>query len=411
MRRAIVCTGLIRNPEKFNAFLDAIASLDASARADLTVLFSTWVNELDAYPEIRQRFRALSCIIIEQGAPDLTLSGHALHQLTSLGSAIDLLDDETFVLKFRPDIGQVRDVGIFFRSQPVPVSEASPFASLVRYRFQYRGAFGAHPLYINDVTYCGMASDIRQLVNLPFSFLVKFAGLAAEQLYWGAPFTSKLAVLEAYFRVNVGLIFNNIENSESLRRMLVQSPVYARALAVHVMMMRDCFVYFDAEENEDAFLRSLANHTLEEILWHPNLGESIRYHPAAHTNYFHSPGIWQVVAKGRFKMSPFGDLFLSAMAAYDRADGLAVMNAQRMMLLGEAADLGDRLQAALPTGPLRQIRRSEDGYRIQSRQPEWSLVRGNSDHIDRMENENHTLRRHIDQLNRRIQDLTNDQHA
>ena len=74
MRRAIVCTGLIRNPEKFNAFLDAIASLDASARADLTVLFSTWVNELDAYPEIRQRLRALSCIIIEQGAPDLTLS-------------------------------------------------------------------------------------------------------------------------------------------------------------------------------------------------------------------------------------------------------------------------------------------------------------------------------------------------
>ncbi len=57
MRRAIVCTGLIRNPEKFNAFLDRIASLDPSARADLTVFFSTWVDELNAYPEIRKRLR------------------------------------------------------------------------------------------------------------------------------------------------------------------------------------------------------------------------------------------------------------------------------------------------------------------------------------------------------------------
>ena len=79
MRRAIVCTGLIRNPEKFNAFLDRIASLGASARADLTVFFSTWVDELNAYPEIRKRLKALNCVIIEQEAPDLALTGHALH--------------------------------------------------------------------------------------------------------------------------------------------------------------------------------------------------------------------------------------------------------------------------------------------------------------------------------------------
>ncbi len=269
----------------------------------------------------------------------------------------------------------------------------------------------AQPLYINDVTYSGMASDIRRLESLPFAFLVKFTGLAAEQLYWGTPFIPKLAALEAYFRINIGLIFNNLENSELLRRILIQSTVYARALAVHTIVMRDYFIHFDSEQNAEAFLCSLAGHTLEDILWRNNLGASIRYHPAAHTNYFHSHGIWQFLSEGRFKMSKFGEIYLGAMAEYDRAGGLAFMNGQRTMLLADAADLGDRLQAALPTGPLRHIRRSEDGYRIQSRQHDWSLVRGNSDHIDRMENENNTLRRHIDQLNLRIQELSTEQHA
>lgn len=411
MRRAIVCTGLVRSPVKFNAFLDVIASLDASTRDDLTVMFSTWVNELNAYPEIRARLKALNCIVIEQGEPDLTLAGHALHQLVSISVAAELLDDSTFVLKFRPDIGHVRDVALFLRSQPEPVSEAAPLSSLVRHRFQHRGAFGAQPLYINDVTYCSMATDLRKLTRLPFSFLTNYVRVAPEQLYWGAPFISELPVLDAYFRVNFGLIFNNIEQSRILRAILIESPLYARALAVYTLIMRDYFVYFDADTNEAELQLFLANHTLEDILWHNDPGPDIRHHPTAHTNYFHSNCIWPYLAEGRFKMSKFGALYLTAMAEYHRADGLAFMQGQRMMLHAEAAEMGDRLEKALPAGPLRQIRPSEGGYVIQSRQYEWSLARGDRDHLGKLEQTNNALRRQIDQLVRRIRDVPTDKSA
>ncbi len=408
MHRAIVCTGLVRNPEKFNAFLDVIASLDASSRGNLTLVFSTWVNELNAYPEIRARLKALNCIVIEQGQPDLTLPGHVLHQLASIGAAAELLDDSTFVLKFRPDIGHVHDVELFFRSLPEPVSETSPLTSLVTHRFQHRGAFGAQPLYVNDVTYCAIAADLRKLTKLPFSFLVNYVRVAPEQLYWGAPFISDLPVLDAFFRVNFGLIFNNIDQSTALWSVLIESPLYARALAVHTMIMRDYFVYFDQDAKEDDVRLFLANCTLEDILWHTNSGPCTRHHPTAHTNYFHSNCIWRFLAEGRFKMSKFGALYLGALAEYHRPDALAFMQGQRTMLHTEAAELGDRLQKALPTGPLRQIRRSEDGYLIQSRQYEWSLARGDTNHLRNLEQTNNALRRQIDQLVRRIRDLTAD---
>jgi len=393
MRRAILFTGLVRNPDRFNAFLDTIDALEPQQRSGVDVLFSTWTGELNAYPEIAARLEAMKAVVLEQPPPKLILAGHVLHQIACLDLACSLLHDDTYVLKIRSDIGHPPDIHVFLASQPEAQPDGQPLPTALRYRVRHRGVFGAHPLYINDVTFAAMAGDLRHLAKLPYTFGLRYVRMAPEQLYWGAPFIVENPVLDAFFRANFGLIFHDRAQFSALRAALTDSPLYARALAVSAILMRDGFRYLGNDPERDKLRPLLRQYTLEAILWDPLNLPGISSHPTAFTNWFASQGAWDALLAGEYQSSPLGDRFRAALMEYDRPNALACMRDQRSELLSEAANLGARIEATVRQGPLKQIRVAGNKRVIHERPAEWTMAQGDTEYVRKLEREISEYRR------------------
>jgi hypothetical protein len=383
MRRALVICGLIRDPVRFAAYLDGVLRL---ARPDLRVIFSSWIGELDRYPDIAARLAALGAEIFEQSQPDLKLPGHILHQVMTLDLGLSLLDDDVFVLKVRPDICGVADVQEFMALQPEPAGTgrlASPFG----HRVNVVGMFGAHPLYINDIIFAGMAGDLRRLCLLPFAFGLKYPRLAPEQWLWATALAGGNPVLDAYLSVNPGPIFDNDRANAAVRAVLAESPLFARVLAVNAILVRDSLAFFHPDPQRGAVVAECAGYMLDALLWDRLPVAGLEHHPTACINTLLSAGVIDAVHDGLYRPSRLGDRVQQALARYGEPGGAVAMQHDRAQLAIEAAALAAALavtgiDARGPT-PWRQ---AETGARASAE----------------LEAEVNHLRRTIDQLQARI---------
>jgi hypothetical protein len=383
MRRALVICGLIREPGRFAAYLDGILRL---GRPDLRVIFSSWIGELERHPDIAARLAALDAEIAEQSQPDLKLPGHILHQVMTLDLGLSLLDDDVFVLKTRPDICGLGDVQEFLALQPEPAGTgrlACPFG----HRLHVVGMFGAHPLYINDIIFAGMAGDLRRLCLLPFAFGLKYPRLSPEQWLWATALAGGNPVLNAYLSVNPGPIFDNAQANATVRGVLADSPLFARAIAVNAILVRDSLAYFHPDPQRGAVVADCAGYTLEALLWDRLPVAGLEHHPTAATNTFVSAGVIDAVHDGLFQPSRFGDRVQQALARYGEPGGAMAMQRDRGELAAEAAALA---QALANVG-------------IDGRGPSpWRQAETGAGYAAELEAEVNHLRRTIDQLQTRI---------
>ena len=144
-QRAIVLVGLIRDPDNFVRFLDALL-----ARRDQHIhcIFSTWHGELPQYPEIERKLNALDATIFVQYQPDLVMPGHMLHQLAALDLGVAFLPDDVLVLKTRPDFCDPRDIDRLLELPLAPPTVTSHLPTPFRHRVHCKGGFAAHPFCI-----------------------------------------------------------------------------------------------------------------------------------------------------------------------------------------------------------------------------------------------------------------------
>ncbi len=383
MRRAVVICGLIRAPAHFADYLEGILRL---ARPDLRVIYSSWTGELARYPEIAALLARLRADVVEQAAPDLTLPGHILHQAAALERGLSVLDDDVFVLKTRPDICGVQDVHEFLDLTP----EAAPLGRLAApfgHRVHVVGMFGAHPAYINDIVFAGMAGDLRRLCFVPFLFGLKYPRLAPEQWLWATVFAPGNPVLDAYLSVNPGLIFDDAPRNAALRAVLVDSPLFACAVAVMAILVRDCLGYFHPDPQRGAVKASCGGYSLEALLWQRLAVAGLDHHPTALNNTFVSVGVMDAVHDGVYAASPLGTRVGAAVARYGGANGRAAMMRDREMLAAEAMDVGVAL-SALGVGPA-------------GGKAPWTMVETGG-YATGLEAEVNHLRRVVDQLQARI---------
>src|SRR5262249_32749964 len=154
-----------------------------------------------------ERLAGLGARLVTQGQPNLVLPGHILHQLASLDAGLAQLDDDTMVLKTRPDSCDPDDIRRLIELEPVAMATNRHIAMPFGHAVHILSVFGAHPFYINDMTFAGRAADLRALLRLPFLFQTRYVRMGPEQLYWGGAAAGELPVFDAYFRVNLGLIF------------------------------------------------------------------------------------------------------------------------------------------------------------------------------------------------------------
>lgn len=308
--RIVVFTGLIRNEAKFLDFLNAYEKDEPEGRPML--YFSTWSGELEKYPEVKNTLKRLGAVILEQPQPNLLLPGHTLHQLVALDFPLSIIDPNSYVYKCRPDFADFATFKTFREKVPELVSDRRFRSIAPRYKFQILGFIPAHPFYINDIIYCGVARDLFQITNLPFAAMTRYHRMAPEQLIWGGALLNRVRVLDRYFRSNVGLIFDDEQKSMAHIDILSKSACYAYALASYFIIINAHFsnlVQIPSDESE-----AVIGCTLEDFLWRPINDPLVHSHPTAFTNTVKSVGFISKILSGKFKSSSFGELFLEALS-------------------------------------------------------------------------------------------------
>jgi hypothetical protein len=398
LRRAVLLNGLIRTPDRFCDFLDGISALGAP---DLRVILSTWTGELDAYPGVRARLERLGAMVAEQAPPDLRLPGHILHQAISLDLGLSLLDDVDFVFKARPDICNIWDVREFLDVSPEALPKgrlASPFS----HRVLTVGQFAAHPLYINDIIFAGVAGDLRRLALLPLIAGVKYPRLAPEQWLWSTALLGTNPVLDAFLSVNPGLVFDDPGRNTRLRQVLAAAPLFARVVAVNAILVRDCLGFLHPEPHRDAIMAQASRHTLDALLWDRLDIPGLDPHALAGVNTFLTAGLMDVVHDGLHRSSDLGERVRAAMQRYGGPGGADWMAQDRAMLQREAASLAQSLEAQCGIGDAQAMEDRPGQRRVHRGASPWQQTAGMSDERARLEQEVNQLRRLVETLSQRI---------
>lgn len=390
-RRALLICGLVRSADHFAAYLDGV---DRLAVADLRIILSTWTGELDRYPEIRARLVRMGAILVEQDQPDLKLPGHMLHQALTLELGLSLLDDDVFVLKTRPDICGVMDVVHFMRLAPDRLV-ASRLATPFTHRVHVVGMFGAHPAYINDIIFAGMAGDLRRLSYLPMVYGAKYPRLSPEQWLWSTVLAPGNAVLDAYLAVNPGLIFNDPARHAAACDVLAAAPLFAHAIAASAVLTHDTLAYLHPDPTRAATAEACGAQTLEALLWDDLRIPGIDHHPLAAANTFVSAGVMDAIHAGRIRASVLGDGV--ALAIAEAGSGVA----DRRALAREAGELADALQKKAQIGGAQTAHDGQNSRLVMRGPPAWQVA-ASGDVAVELDQEITRMRRTIDQLTARL---------
>ena len=400
MSRAIVFTGLVRDEGRFAAILDAIE--EARKVYDLPIVYSTWFGELSRYPDLQLRLVKMGVHVVEQDQPTLVLPGHILHQIACIDLGLSVLDDDCFVLKLRPDISNVGDVFDFLAVAPEPGPQERLMPSPFSNKFHVRGVFGAHPFYINDITIAGQAADLRRLCRVPFLSLIRYWRLAPEQILWASHFIQDIPVLDAYFRSNIGLVFDNQEAFNKLRQILTEDPLFAEAIACSAMVFQENFVFLGPDPLRMTAGEVAGQLTLESLFWDAVAIPHLAPHPTCFTNSFRTAGLMTAVAEGHYKSSPLGERVARAMAAYALPGAIEAQRRRAEELHADALRLGERLEQETGVMGMKALRDAPSHRWVRGAKPHWSIDGGNRDRADELAAEVNVLRRTIDGLNDRL---------
>ena len=398
-QRAILFTGLVRDPVRFNALLDTI--VDCRRHFELPIIVSTWRDELAKYPEILARLKGLGVHIVEQNPPNLVLSGHILHQIACIDLGLDVLDDKCFVLKLRPDISNSADITDFLATAPIAAPRTRAMPSPFQEKLHIRAFFAAHPFYINDITIAGSAGDMRLLCRLPFLTPLRYSRLGPEQLLWAPPFIQDIPVLDAYLRANVGLIFNNPDQFALLRNVLLGEPIFARAIACSMIAMQENFAFLGADPLQPTSEAVARGMTLEDMLWAPSDLPHFASHPTCYTNGIRTIGLVDAIITGAYAPSPFGEAVAAAISRYSRPGAITEQKAAKASLHAEAARLAARVEQEVGIIGMKAVHDAPAHRQTQGAQGNWSIVNP-GDRTAALDVEINMLRRTIDGLNQRL---------
>lgn len=395
-KRAILYTGLVRDEPKFLRFISEYQALPVRERVPF--YYSTWIGELDRYPAVKQALKQIGAIVIEQPEVELILPGHALHQMSSLDLGLSVIGPGVFVYKSRPDFASLNTYRSFLQIQPRPPGDSRICYPGQRARFYVHGYFASQPFYVFDIVFAGDSQDLKYLSSWPASAIFRYLRTAPEQMIWGGALISAHPVFDAYFRSNVGLVFNNPELSRRSHSALLASPLYYKALAWSFLLMSSAF---DRFEPGPEFAGDVAGATLEQLLWDPL--PSVRatgHHAPARVNAWYVTDVLPLVE---------GDLLAPSelLAAVSQCmeeiaeDPRAWLDSYEMGML-DSRLMGQRAAVAGVQG-FKAPQPYPGGFRVNGAQADWRPLGERNSHVAALEAEVNQLRRMIDRSNRHLQ--------
>jgi len=284
-RNWVVIAGLVRDEAIFARQLEVLVDWRKKQLIE-GVVYSTWINELSKYPNIASFLVKQDIAIVEIAEPTLQLEGHILHQMTSLHYGLQLIPDQTYVFRTRPDMRLTQEMQDFLRNEPsLALGGPHDWPEIFEERLVVLACSLLTPFYINDMIFYGGKKDVNKLVSFDVACEVIYANMAAEQFYFAPSFYRSLPIFRSFFQLSAPYSY---DNRDWARRFIVQhmaSDFFLQIWLTYLMCLDRYFrISFDERtrdraETEHASLRDLS---LGNLLFRNKTVPCLSFHPATH---------------------------------------------------------------------------------------------------------------------------------
>lgn len=387
--KKLLITGLIRDEKGLEEFLDKVSSYLIQYKVE--VVISTWKGELERSTHLEQLINKFQIKLILQDQPNLLVGDHIVHQILTLDAALLALNDEDYVYKTRSDHLFIDKFILFCESEP----EKSLLPNLNQYKFVILEAFLSQPFYINDMTFSGVVSDLKGLTKLNILAPINFANLSAEQFIWGAKIADAFKIIQYFFRLNLGMPFSDKLLSSNVQDFLINNETFINALSIYIWCLANNFKFHDGGDERQP-IKDLSSFRLEELLFSNINVQGLRFHEATSMNLLCSNTVLNLIYKGSYKPSLFGERVrdnIKALTSHNRIDvGLLTSN---ISFLAESFEFKScQIRNNLP--PIKGFQITNKMIEGPSVSTEWKILSGNEEIITHLEAKILELRRALE---------------
>lgn len=176
MKRRVwaLITGQIRSELYFRVLLIKLCDLRARGIVE-EVVYSTWDDEIDKYPGLREQLKELAILLVETPIPDSKIESKFNqmsyeYQRTSLYKGISSIPMDCFVIKLRTDLNIY--VGEMFKflseerdGEKLTVKEFGKFPHMYDRKIAMQVFNTNHLMFCNDRFFMGTRNDIKKFCN------------------------------------------------------------------------------------------------------------------------------------------------------------------------------------------------------------------------------------------------------
>jgi hypothetical protein len=238
---AIMC-GLIRDEAAALKKIHALHKLRTDGVLQ-GVVCSAWFGDYTSYPAVSRAVSEAEFIFIESDQPKLKLRGHAFHQSKSIHMALQFVPDDALVLRLRPDLAELTPGFVDFLTgvQRGDIKAKTPAAPVYQSTVFINSGFLACPFYINDIILLATNPDLKRIFHFDYGFEFFGSNLAPEQFFYLRAFADKFPLLDAFSRLNTGVVFEKPDVSTRLVRAQLDSDFFMDVLGLYWVLLADSF--------------------------------------------------------------------------------------------------------------------------------------------------------------------------
>ncbi len=172
----ILFTGLIRKPEMFKKSILEMIGLREKGLIN-EIKFSTWLGEVQKYPDIYSFFKKNKIKIIESEEPKIRGSGNIWCQMKSLEAGLNKVDPGRFVLKTRSDVYVnpefIKKIAIN-KNKLLMIKKPLPKGNIFKYKIWVPFFDLKTPFYMADECFFGHRDDLKHLYHYDNSYYTDF---------------------------------------------------------------------------------------------------------------------------------------------------------------------------------------------------------------------------------------------
>jgi hypothetical protein len=286
---AVIC-GNIRDIIDFKLTLTRLLELKNEHRID-HIIFSTWENELDAHPELKENMRLANIDVVE--TPPLherytkieSNSVNYWRQARQIQSALDAIEGDCFILKTRTDrclnfLNQI-DWDNLTLEKTQALGQIKP---VFEYKMSVFSPKMVRLFNLNDFIFIGYKRDIYKIINFDISELLLDRDIVANTQWFIYPFFKEYPIIKDYFRlINYRPLLPNLRDYVDKNKLESKFPalfykthaIYCALLYINFNIMNYDKKIIEKNIVPRHFYQIFSSLTSNEIIY-SNIGSTIR---------------------------------------------------------------------------------------------------------------------------------------